>query len=154
MALIATTCGFFVGLLAMIGVYGVRSHAAAERTREIACVRGVQKTPEAARMAFAMVRENGDWLCAARPPAGSGGGLKWQTWQTFGIPKSRLSSLKSGGREGIRTSGLLVANEVNFKLRRDATGSTPRRAFAVIVYDSAQPPTTRMEAGPQLVSCR
>jgi len=22
------------------------------------------------------------------------------------------------------------------------------------VYDSAQPPTTRMEAGPQLVSCR
>ena len=48
----------------------------------------VQKTPEAARMAFAMGKENGDWLCAARPPAGSGGGLKWQTWQTFGIPKS------------------------------------------------------------------
>jgi ABC-type antimicrobial peptide transport system permease subunit len=35
MALIATTFGLFVGLLAMIGVYGVTSHASAERTREI-----------------------------------------------------------------------------------------------------------------------
>ena len=78
---------------------------------EIACVRGLQKTPQTARMAFAMGRENGDWLYAAWPPAGSGGGLKWQTWQTFAIPKSRLSCLESGGREGIRTPGLLVANE-------------------------------------------
>lgn len=35
MALIATTFGLFVGLLAMIGVYGVTSHATAARTREI-----------------------------------------------------------------------------------------------------------------------
>jgi putative ABC transport system permease protein len=35
MALIATSFGLFVGLLAMIGVYGVTSQAAAERTREI-----------------------------------------------------------------------------------------------------------------------
>jgi putative ABC transport system permease protein len=35
MAVIATTFGVFVGLLAMIGVYGVTSYAAAERTREI-----------------------------------------------------------------------------------------------------------------------
>jgi putative ABC transport system permease protein len=35
MALIATSFGLFVGLLAMIGVYGVTSHSAAERTREI-----------------------------------------------------------------------------------------------------------------------
>lgn len=35
MALISTTFGLFVGLLAMIGVYGVTSHATAERTREI-----------------------------------------------------------------------------------------------------------------------
>jgi predicted permease len=35
MALIASTFGLFVGLLAMIGVYGVTSHATAARTREI-----------------------------------------------------------------------------------------------------------------------
>jgi ABC-type antimicrobial peptide transport system permease subunit len=35
MAFIATAFGLFVGLLAMIGVYGVTSHATAERTREI-----------------------------------------------------------------------------------------------------------------------
>jgi ABC-type antimicrobial peptide transport system permease subunit len=35
MAWIATTFGLFVGLLAMIGVYGVTSYATAERTREI-----------------------------------------------------------------------------------------------------------------------
>ena len=35
MALIATAFGLFVGLLAMIGVYAVTSHATAERTREI-----------------------------------------------------------------------------------------------------------------------
>jgi hypothetical protein len=72
-------------------------------------------------MAFAMVRKNEDGLYAAGPPAGSGGGLKWQTWQTFAIPKSWLSSLESGGREGIRTPGLLVANEEKSKLRLGAT---------------------------------
>jgi len=72
-------------------------------------------------MAFAMGRENGDGLYAAGPSAGSGGGLKWQTWQTFAIPKSWLSSLESGGREGIRTPGLLVANDGENKLRLGAT---------------------------------
>ncbi len=79
--------------------------------REVTRVRGVQKTPEAARMALAMGRKSRNGVQAARPPGGSGGGLKWQTWQTFAIPKSRLSCLESGGREGIRTPGLLVANE-------------------------------------------
>jgi hypothetical protein len=78
----------------------------------------VQKTPEAARMALAMDRKSRNGVHAAKPPGGSGGGSKWQVWQDFGIPKSRLSYLESGGREGIRTPGLLVANDVNQNLRR------------------------------------
>lgn len=40
-------------------------------------------------------------------------------------------------------------------MRLVATGTQPRRAFAVIVYDSSQPPTTRvqMEKASELVSC-
>jgi quercetin dioxygenase-like cupin family protein len=38
-------------------------------------------------------------------------------------------------------------------MRLVATGSTPRRALAVIVYDAERPTTTRMETGPQLVPC-
>jgi quercetin dioxygenase-like cupin family protein len=39
-------------------------------------------------------------------------------------------------------------------MRLVATGSKPRRALAIIVYDSTRPPTTRMETRPQLVSCK
>jgi quercetin dioxygenase-like cupin family protein len=35
-----------------------------------------------------------------------------------------------------------------------ATGSIPRRSFAVVVYDASQAPTTRMENGPPLVPCK
>src|SRR6516164_3739975 len=35
----------------------------------------------------------------------------WTTWTTYSVSESGLSSLESGGREGIRTPGLLVANE-------------------------------------------
>jgi quercetin dioxygenase-like cupin family protein len=35
-----------------------------------------------------------------------------------------------------------------------ATGSTLRQALAIIVYDSMQPPTTRMENGPLLLTCK
>ena len=40
-------------------------------------------------------------------------------------------------------------------MRLVATGTQPRRAFAVIVYDSSMPPVTRlpMEAASQLMSC-
>ncbi len=40
-------------------------------------------------------------------------------------------------------------------MRLVATGSKPRRAFAVIVYNASKPPTTRMERETawQLVSC-
>jgi quercetin dioxygenase-like cupin family protein len=48
--------------------------------------------------------------------------------------------------------GLAVPAGVTMRLV--ATGSTPRRALAVIVYDAGQPPTTRLETGPQLVSCK
>ena len=44
------------------------------------------------------------------------------SWQDEHHPvfKNSASPLKFGGREGIRTPGLLVANEANLKLRRDA----------------------------------
>src|SRR6266436_6629367 len=74
-------------------------------------------------MALAMDRKSRNGVHAARPPGGSGGGSKWQVWQDFGIPKSRLSSLKSGGREGIRTPGLLVANEALSQLSYSPTSS-------------------------------
>ncbi len=40
-------------------------------------------------------------------------------------------------------------------MRLIATGTKPRRAFAVIVYDSSKPPTTRMpmERASELASC-
>ena len=41
-------------------------------------------------------------------------------------------------------------------MRLVVTGTKPRRALAVIVYDSSQPPTTRMEMEPlpKLASCK
>jgi len=40
-------------------------------------------------------------------------------------------------------------------MRLVATGTTPRRAFAIIVYDSSKPPVTRlpMETASELVAC-
>ena len=39
-------------------------------------------------------------------------------------------------------------------MRLVATGSTPRRALAVIVFDRAKPPTTRTDTGAKLVLCK
>ena len=108
--------------VAGLGSTGVATYLVG--AREVACVRGVQKTPEAARMALAMGRKSGNRVHAAKPPEGSGGGSKWQVWQDFGIPQSRLSLLKSGGREGIRTPGLLVANEALSQLSYSPTWVT------------------------------
>ena len=46
-----------------------------------------------------------------------------------------------------------LAVPAGMPMRLVATGPTPRHALAVIVYDTAKPPTTRMETGPELVSC-
>src|SRR5260221_14661410 len=89
-------------------------------------------------------------LYAARPPAGSGGGLKWQTWQTFAIPKSRLSCLESGGREGIRTPGLLVANEALSQLSYSPTSSREILAKAQVLANTRS--TARKHVGAQHVS--
>lgn len=51
--------------------------------------------------------------------------------------------------------GGTLAVPAGVTMRLVATGSKPRRALAVIVYDASQPTTTRTEpGGPQLVSCR
>lgn len=50
--------------------------------------------------------------------------------------------------------GESLAVPAGVTMRLVATGSTPRRGLAVIVYDASKPPTTRIEAGPQLVSCK
>src|SRR4029077_16098111 len=60
-----------------------------------------------------MGRENLSWIRVAW-------GKTWATWATPAIPESGLTSLESGGREGIRTPGLLVANEEIYLLRRGA----------------------------------
>src|SRR5262249_35503121 len=44
-----------------------------------------------------------------------------------------------------------VASGVTMRLV--ATGPTPRRGFAVVVYDASQPPTTRPVDPPALASC-
>jgi quercetin dioxygenase-like cupin family protein len=52
--------------------------------------------------------------------------------------------------------GETLAVPTGATMRLVANGSKPRRAFAVIVYDSSKPPTTRlpMETASQLVSSR
>src|SRR5882724_11057904 len=47
----------------------------------------------------------------------------WTTWTTYSVSENRLSSLESGGREGIRTLGLLVANEALSQLSYSPTSS-------------------------------
>jgi quercetin dioxygenase-like cupin family protein len=53
----------------------------------------------------------------------------------------------------MKKGGILVL-PTGVTMQLIATGSTPRRALAVIVYDAAQPPTTRIENGRQLIPCK
>ena len=65
-----------------------------------------------------MGRKSRNRLYATGPPAGSRGDSKWQVWQDFAIPKSWLSCF--GGRDGIRTHDLLIANEEKSEIRHGA----------------------------------
>jgi quercetin dioxygenase-like cupin family protein len=60
---------------------------------------------------------------------------------------TRIYKMPKGG-------SLVIPTGVTMRLV--ATGTKPRRALAVIVYDSSQPPTTRMEMEPlpKLASCK
>jgi hypothetical protein len=55
-----------------------------------------------------------------QPQVRSHGPTGWTTWTTYSVSKNGLSSLKSGAREGIRTLGLLVANEEKSEIRHGA----------------------------------
>ena len=63
---------------------------------------------------FRVARQNED-ACAADASL-----VSWQNEQ-HPVSKNNVSPLKSGGREGIRTPGLLVANSGENKLRQGAT---------------------------------
>jgi hypothetical protein len=63
---------------------------------------------------FRVARQN-EAACAADASL-----VSWQNEQ-HPVSKNNVSPLKSGGREGIRTPGLLIANEEILKLRRVAT---------------------------------
>jgi len=64
--------------------------------------------------------------------------------------------LETSDQTYVMNKGATVVVPSGIPMRLVATGSTPRRALAVIVYDASQPPTTRMEgeAEPKLMSCK
>ena len=64
--------------------------------------------------------------------------------------------LETADRTYVMNKGDALVVPAGIAMRLVATGPTPRRALAVIVYDASQPPTTRMEgeAAPKLMSCK
>jgi quercetin dioxygenase-like cupin family protein len=64
--------------------------------------------------------------------------------------------LETADRTYVMNKGDALVIPAGVAMRLVATGPTPRRALAVIVYDASQPPTTRMEseAAPKLMSCQ
>lgn len=64
--------------------------------------------------------------------------------------------LETADRTYVMNKGDTLVVPTGVAMRLVATGPTPRRALAVIVYDASQAPTTRMEreAAPTLMSCK
>jgi quercetin dioxygenase-like cupin family protein len=64
--------------------------------------------------------------------------------------------LETADRTHVMNKGDTLVVPAGIPMRLVATGPTPRRALAVIVYDASQPPTTRMEGEtvPTLKSCK
>jgi mannose-6-phosphate isomerase-like protein (cupin superfamily) len=64
--------------------------------------------------------------------------------------------LERSDRTHVMNKGDTLVVPSGIAMRLVATGPTPRRALAAIVYDASQPPTTRMEgeAEPKLMSCK
>jgi quercetin dioxygenase-like cupin family protein len=64
--------------------------------------------------------------------------------------------LETADRTHVMNKGDTLVVPAGIAMRLVATGPTPRRALAVIVYDATKPPTTRMEgeATPTLTSCK
>ena len=61
--------------------------------------------------------------------------------------------LETADRAHTMHKGDTLVMPAGVTMRLVATGSVPRRALAVIVFDAAQPPTTRTDTGPALVRC-
>ena len=53
--------------------------------------------------------------------------------------------LETAGRTHVMNKGNALVIPAGIAMRLVATGPTPRRGLALIVYDASQPPTTRMK---------
>jgi quercetin dioxygenase-like cupin family protein len=51
-------------------------------------------------------------------------------------------------------TGEVLAVPTGVTMQLVGIGASPRRGFAVVIYDAAQPPTTRAENAPPLVACK
>jgi len=62
--------------------------------------------------------------------------------------------LRTEGRTYPMRKGDTLAVPTGITMQFVATGSIPRRAFAVVVYDASQTPTSHAENPPQLAECK
>ena len=80
--------------------------------------------------------------------------LFFKTIQIGTLPAGGQQCFETAERTYVMNKGDTLVVPAGIAMRLVATGPTPRRALAVIVYDASQPPTTRMEgdAAPKLMS--